>query len=206
MAPFHSIRSADFMRYRSRVLLSALGVIILVAAVGLGYYAISSGQHVKSTVSTSFTSTTSSVRNSTTSSVLLVTGTSVDTQNDTFLTSCFPSGGGGFEFRIISDSTNETILQGLSVNAVAQTGCSLNGQPPEIQMVYLNNFSVGAGGWLTPISPPQASTLGNLSFVVAYQGKTYDFSSSVPPVGSNCTTLSVPSGDVSTVFTMNGPC
>ena len=132
-----------------------------------------------------------------------VTGTSVDTSSDTFLTQCTVSGAGGFALLIVSDSTGAPV-SGETVNAVDTLGCDITGQPAEAQVVYLDNFSVGQGGWLTPVFPDQAQAGGELNFTVSYQGGTYHFSAEVLPVGSSCVTLHVPSGNVTTMTVMNG--
>ncbi len=145
----------------------------------------------------------SSSTSSSTTNVQSVTGTSVDSASDTYLTSCFPSSIGGFQFLIISDSTGAPV-GGETVNAVDTLGCDIVGQPPETQTVYLDNFTVGQGGWLTPVFPNQALAGGKLTFTVIYQGETYAFSATVPPLGTSCVTLRVPSGNVTTASVVNG--
>ena len=117
---------------------------------------------------------------------------------NTFLTSCIVTGVGGFSLRVVSDSTNASV-SGETINAVDRLGCD-----NEMQVVHLNDFSAGQGGWLTPVFPSQATPGGGLSITVTYQGRTYDFSAGVPPVGSSCVTLHVPSGNVTTTTAMNG--
>ena len=135
-----------------------------------------------------------------------VTGTSVNTTSDTFLTQCSVTGVGGFQFRVISDSTGAAV-SGEAINATDRLGCDIVGQAPETQVVYLDNFSVGQGGWLTPVFPYQATPGGGLNFTVSYQGGTYNFSAVVPPIGTSCVTLRVPSGSVTTTTVSNGgPC
>jgi heme/copper-type cytochrome/quinol oxidase subunit 2 len=145
----------------------------------------------------SFTTTTASF-----TSTGFVTGTSVSS-SDTYLTQCSVTGIGGFQLQVISDSTGAPV-SGESINAVDRLGCDIVGQPPETQVVYLDNFSVGQGGWLTPVFPDQADPGGQLSFTVAYQGQAYAFSATVPPIGTSCVTLHVPSGNVTTTSVMNG--
>jgi hypothetical protein len=141
------------------------------------------------------------IATSSTTSAALVTGTSSTvTPTDTYLSSCSVTGIGGFELRIVSDSTGAPV-SGENVNAVDRLGCN-----SETQVVYLDAFSVGQGGWLTPVFPQQAQPGGQLAFIVVYQGKTYSFTSTVPPIGWSCATLRVPSGNVTTTSTMNGPC
>ena len=127
------------------------------------------------------------------------------TTSDTFLTSCSVTGVGGFEARVVSDSTG-TSVSGETISAVDRLGCDIVGQPAQTQVVYLNKFSLGQGGWLTPIFPSQAEAGGELDFTVIYQGRTYAFTSDVPPVGTNCVTLHVPSGNVTMMNVMNGNC
>ncbi len=118
-------------------------------------------------------------------------------ENTFFTSSCSISGVGGFEFRIVSDSTGADV-SGATVRAVdGLGGCS------ETQIVYLDNFS-STQGWLVPVFPSQAVPAGSLNFTVTYQGKTFNFSSFVPAVGSNCVTLHVPSGNVTTRWLTSG--
>jgi hypothetical protein len=153
-----------------------LVVIVLVAMTSVGYYEIAS-------------------RTGNT------TGTSAINSTDTFFaSSCSITGIGGFEFRIVSDS-NGASLNGETIRATDRLGCN-----SETQIVYLDNFSVGAGGWLTPVFPSQATPGGGLDFTVIYQGASYNFSSEVPPVGTACVTLRVPSGNVTTTTVMSGNC
>jgi hypothetical protein len=133
-----------------------------------------------------------------------VTGTSVATSSDTYLIQCSITGIGGFQLRVVSDSTGAPV-SGETINAVDRLGCNV-GQTSQIQVVYLNNFSQGQGGWLTPVFPSQATPGGRLNFTVSYQGGTYDFSALVPPVGTTCVTLHVPSGSLNTTTTMSGLC
>lgn len=126
-----------------------------------------------------------------------VTGTNVTAAN-TYLTSCSVTGIGGFELRIVSDSTNSPV-SGETVNAVATLGCD-----SQTQVIYLNNFSESQGGWLTPVFPNQAEPGNQLSFTVVYQGATYKLTGLVPPVGTACVTLHVPSGNVTRVTNMSG--
>ena len=132
-----------------------------------------------------------------------VTGTNVRTSSNTYLTQCSVTGVGGFQFRVISDSTGASV-SGETINATDRLGCHIVGQAPETQVVYLDNFSVGQGGWLTPVFPYQATPGGGLNFTVSYQGGTYNFSAGVPPIGTSCVTLHVPSGSVTTTTVSNG--
>jgi hypothetical protein len=126
----------------------------------------------------------------------------VTPQVDTYLTSCTITGIGGFEFRVVSDSTRAPI-SGETIEAVDRLGgCGQN------QVVYLYNFSKsqGSGGWLVPDFPNQATPAGQLSFTVSYQSGTYNFATDIPPIGTNCVTLHVPSGNVTGATVMNGIC
>jgi len=115
---------------------------------------------------------------------------------------------GGFEFRVVSDSTGAPIT-GDTIEAVDRLGC--NGQ---FQTVYLDSFSSPVycchfnetdGGWLVPNFPAQATWGGELSFTITYQGKTYDLSTTgIPPVGTNCVTFKIPSGTMNSTTVMNG--
>jgi hypothetical protein len=130
-----------------------------------------------------------------------ITGTSVNSSSNTYFSStCVISGVGGFSLRVVSDSTGSPV-SGEKVNAIDHLGCGSTSQ-----VVYLDNFSVGKGGWLTPVFPNQATPAGQLNFMVAYQGKMYNFTTSIAPIGSACVTLHVPSGNVTTTTTMNEPC
>lgn len=174
---------------------------------------------VTSTITTTITTTssftnTSTVEDTSTSTVTTtesptgagsVTGTSMTNASDEYLTTCSVTGIGGFEFQVVSDSTGASVT-GETVNAVDTLGCDIVGQPAETQTVYLDNFSLGQGGWLTPVFPSQAEPGGELRFTVAYQGETYNFTGTVPPIGISCVTLHVPSGNVTRTTTMNGPC
>jgi len=149
-----------------------------------------------------------------------VTGTSLSSTNGTSgYGQCYISIG-GFELRVLSDYTGLPVT-GERINAVDTltiTGATSNNgsvahatvtlSPTSTeepgQTVYLDNFSAGKGGWLTPIFPPQSCQAGNLNFTVAYQGKSFSFSETIPPIGSECVTLHVPSGSVTTKQVMNG--
>ncbi len=159
------------------------------------------GGSLSSTCQNSATTTISTTASIT--SIGYVTGTSVISSSDTYLTTCSVTGIGGFQLLIISDSTSVPVT-GETINAVDRLGCDIVGQPPEAQVVYIANFSVGQGGWLTPIFPNQAEPGGQLSFTVTYQGQEYSFSATVPPIGTSCVTLHIPSGNVTTTSVMNG--
>jgi hypothetical protein len=128
------------------------------------------------------------------------TGKSTSSLSNTYLTSCTIVGIGAFEFRVVSDSTGARI-SGETIKAVDRLGC--NGQN---QVVYLDNFSEsqGSGGWLVPDFPSQATPAGKLSFTVSYQGGTYNFTTYVPPIGTNCATFHIPSGNVTSTMVTNG--
>lgn len=128
------------------------------------------------------------------------TGKSISSPSNTYFTSCSVTGVGGFEFRVASDSTGAPV-SGETIKAVDRCGC--NGQN---QVVYLDNFSEsqGGGGWLVPDFPSQATPAGQLSFTVSYQGGTYNFTTLIPPIGTNCVTFRIPSGNVTTVTNANG--
>jgi hypothetical protein len=119
---------------------------------------------------------------------------------NTYLTSCVISGVGGFEFRVVSDSTG-ALVSGETIKAVDRLGC--NG---ENQVVYLDYFpeSQEGGGWLVPDFPTQATPAGQLSFNISYQGGTYNFTVDIPPIGTNCVTFLVPSGGMNSTTVMNG--
>jgi hypothetical protein len=118
--------------------------------------------------------------------------------NTFFSTSCSISGVGGFEFRLVSDSTGQPI-NASNISAVDKLGCD-----QENQVVYLNQFSYLGDGWFTPVFPSQATLGGGLNITVTYEGKTYNFSGYYAPVGTDCVRLSVPSGNVNSTTVMNG--
>jgi len=160
--------------------------------------AIFAGAGVGFLVGTANVDTITSV--STTTATSIITKTSLATQSDTYVTSCVITGIGGFEFRVVSDSTG-AFVSGETIRAVDLLGCN-----NENQVVYLDNFSEsqGDGGWLVPDFPSQATPAGQLSFTITYQGETYDFTAYIPPIGTNCATFHVPSGNVSSTTVMNG--
>ena len=127
--------------------------------------------------------------------------------SNTYLTSCTITGVGGFEFRVVSDSTG-TPVSGESIKAVDRLGC--NGESQVVYLdefsppVYVTNFTESDGGWLVPDFPGQATPAGQLSFTITYQGGTYNFTAYIPPMGTNCVTLHVPSGNVTSTSVMNG--
>ena len=123
---------------------------------------------------------------------------SANFESDTFVTSCTVTGVGGFELRIASDSTNASVT-GASISAVDSLGCG-----GETQTVYLDSFTTEEGGWLVPIFPSQATPAGQLAITVIYQGSTYFFHSDIPPIGTSCVTLFVPSGNEDNTTVMNG--
>jgi len=118
--------------------------------------------------------------------------------NTFFSTSCSISGVGGFELRIVSDSSGAPVNAD-SITAVDKLGCN-----NENQVVYLNQFSYFGGGWFVPIFPSQATVGGGLNITAVYEGKAYNFAGYYPPVGTDCVTLHVPSGNVTSSTAMNG--
>jgi hypothetical protein len=114
------------------------------------------------------------------------------------LAQCVITGVGGFQLRIVSDSTGAPV-SGAKISAVNNLGCD-----GETQVVHLNSFSTGQAGWLAPVFPSQATPAGELNFTVMYQGGTYRSSSFVAYAGYSCVTLHVPSGNVTTTTEMNG--
>ena len=166
-----------------------VGVLVLaIAAVAsISYLTLNSGKNTTST----YTDT--------------VTGlpTNINTTSDTYLTNCVVSGIGGFGLSVVSDSTG-TPVSGENVTAIDELGCDIEGQPAQTQVVRITNFSVGNGGWLTPIFPAQAEAGGRLNLTIAYQGQTYNFVANVPGIGTNCVVLHLPSGNVTSTTVMNG--
>ena len=179
---------------RNGVIASLLIVTVLLGT-GVGLLVGTANEHT--TTSLSITTATSV---STTTTTSFITKTSLATQSNTYVTSCIITGVGGFEFRVVSDSTGAPVT-GETITAVDRLGC---GSLP--QVVYLDNFSEsqGGGGWLVPDFPTQATPAGGLSFTITYLGGTYTFTASIPPVGTHCATLYVPSGNVTITFVANG--
>jgi hypothetical protein len=165
------------MTRNTQVFLAALVAALLTGGL-LGYYEVTTG--------------TAASQAPTTGSVL---GTSAS-GSDTFF-SCSITGIGGFELLVASDSSGAPV-SGEVINGVDHLGCNSNQQ-----VVYLDNFTQGHGGWLTPVFPSQAEPGGELNFTVIYQGRTYSFSAGVPPIGTGCVALHVPSGNVTRLTTMN---
>jgi hypothetical protein len=165
----------------------------------IGYQVILGEKTTTSGTNTTPPSSTSSVPPSMTESANSVTGTSVNSANDVFFTAtCVITGVGDFALRVVSDSTGAPV-SGESINAVGHLGCG-----PMPQVVYLNNFTVEQGGWLSPVWPSQATPAGGLNFTLIYQGRTYNFSAGVSFIGSSCVTLHLPSANVTTTTAMNG--
>jgi hypothetical protein len=104
-----------------------------------------------------------------------VTGTSVDSASDTFFTGqCGPSsGGGGFELRVVSDSTG-TPVSGETINAIDTNQCTI-GAVLETQVVHSEDFSAGQGGWLVPNFPYPSQVGFDLNFTVGYQRSNLQF-------------------------------
>jgi hypothetical protein len=148
-----------------------------------------------------------------------VTGSSLGSTNATsYYANCAISIG-GFELRVLSDYTGLpvtgevinavdtlTINGATSSNGVGHATVTLSPTTTKApgQTLYLDNFSAGKAGWLTPIFPPQSCPAGNLNFTVAYQDKKYNFSETIPPMGTECVALHVPSGSVTTKTVVNG--
>jgi hypothetical protein len=129
-----------------------------------------------------------------------VTGTSVDAQLTKI--ACFDTGGGAFQLRVVLDYIGFPI-HGEKVNAEYMTPICIGFGPSTPQAVYIDNFSAGKGGWLTPIYPPNVPSPGNLNITVTYLGQVYNFSELVPPIRGECVTLHVPSGRVTTTTVTN---
>ena len=177
------------MRAKEPVVLVLLFFILLGIAV-YGY---------QFTVGTPHTSTISS------SYAPYVTGTSESARdvfiNNTILDTCIGEGEGAFQLRVVSDSGGVPV-RGEIINGVNDFACGNNEQ-----VVYINNFTAGPGGWLTPVLPIQATPYGSLNFTVAYQGVTYHFSANYPIFfGKECVTLHVPSGNVTMTAMNAGVC
>lgn len=145
---------------------------------------------------------TSSTSNSSTAEY--VTGTKVTESDTLFTASCLPStGGGGFQFRVVSDSTGQPV-SGETVNAANRDSCS-NQTASETQVVYVGTFVVGRDGWMTPDNLNYIGTAPS-DFTVVYEGATYTFSARAPPIYTDCVTLHVPSGNVTTATVPSSHC
>ncbi len=174
MTPPSSIGTG--MKGNERVFVAALAVTLLVF-LSLATYEAN-------------TSTTPSAA----SSSVFVTGANTGSASDTFLTGCSPSGP-GLALRVVSDSTGAPI-SGESISAIDTFGCSIQGGEIAFQTVHLDNFSLGDGGWLSPVWPNGAVNAGTLNFTVSYQEQRYHFSAQAYLVGRSCVTLHLPSGNV----------
>ena len=115
---------------------------------------------------------------------------------------CTVTGAGGLEIRVLSDFTNKSLSQSATISAVDTLIC--NGAKQTAEITNFSPLNHGGIGWLSPVFPSGTTQAGQLDFIVSYQNKTYDFTSLIPPVGTNCVTLRIPSGNVSTVNVMNG--
>jgi hypothetical protein len=128
-------------------------------------------------------------------------------EQNTYPTNCTITGVGGFEFRVVSSSTGAPV-SGENIKAIDRLGCNGESQVVYLdsfsQPVYVTNFTESDGGWLVPDFPSQATPAGGLSFIITYQSATYSFTASIPPIGTNCVTLYVPSGNVTSSTVMNG--
>jgi len=194
----------------------AIAIVIGAVIVSTAILASSTFRTVVTTTSTAVSTSTSTVTATTissTTSTLITTETvtpnstistiyySTSSSSDTFFTSsCSITGIAGLQFRIVSDSSG-TPVNVTTITAVDRLGCD-----SEQQVVYLNTFSVTQGGWMTPVFPSQAQPGGQLNFTITYQGKAYNFSAGVAPVGTACVTLHVPSGNVTTQSVMSQQC
>jgi hypothetical protein len=96
----------------------------------------------------------------------------------------------------VSDSSGLPV-SGETVNEVYSGSCS-NQTFSETEVVYVRTFTVGPGGWIYNGDYPG----GN--FTVVYEGRAYAFSGAAPPIGTNCVTLRVPSGNVTSVMAGGG--
>jgi hypothetical protein len=166
-------------------------VVVLLGISLFGYYGLMPRTTTSVTGATTPISTVAAARS--------VTGTS-ESERDTFAnSSCPDTGAGVIELLVVSDSTGAPVT-GESINAVNSLDC--NGE----QVVYLNNFTIGQGGWLTPVLPAQAQAFGWLNFTITYEGATYHLPTMYPVLGKDCVTLHVPSGEVSSVGFSAGVC
>ncbi|HVB95493.1 MAG TPA: hypothetical protein VND41_02685 [Nitrososphaerales archaeon] len=199
------------MKAGERLLLSAAVALLLVGSVLDLYEFNIQGRTTSRSESGSYSGSISSsnTRVGTWLTTSYLNGTSVNSSSDTFFTASTCSqptgGGGGFELRVVSDSAG-TPVSGETINAVGKDECVPQGAAAETQVVYIDRFSVGPGGWLMPVFPSDAEVGGSLNFTVAYQGATYNFFVNVPypPIGSNCVTFHIPSGSVTSTNVMNG--
>ena len=169
--------------------MGSLAILIIVAA-GAGYLASSSH-----TVTLIVTATAPIV---TTTMQPVTTTVYTNFENTFFSSSCSISGVGGFEFVLLSDSTGAPVNAD-SISAVDRLGCN-----NENQVVYLDNFSYLDGTWAVPVFPSQATVGGSLNITASYAGKTYNFAGYYPPVGTDCVTLYVPSGNLTSSTVTNG--
>jgi hypothetical protein len=177
---------------------TVVGLTVIVAILAISSMPSSrTSTNATSSPAISSSKTSTAMANTTTSytpSTSYVTGTSIDSANDTFMNgSCVDAGAGMVELRVVSNSTGVPVT-GESVNAVNDLNCGYGNQ-----LLYLNNFTVSQGGWLMPILPNQAQAFGWLNFTVSYQGATYQIPTRFGPFEVVCVTLRVPTGNVTEI-------
>jgi len=174
-------------------------VFVIVVLLTLLAVAILGNENQGATTSAESRSQSATTRQTTPSSSVVITATKIGNVSDTyFANSCVITGVGGFAFRVVSDSTGSPV-SGETIGAVGRLGCN-----NEVQVVNIESFSVGQDGWITPNFPTGATPAGGLNLTVFYQGGAFNFTAGPSPIGSECVTLHVPSGRVTSENVMNG--
>ena len=187
----------------------AIVIVVLVLAVAFIGYGVGTFAHAPQTrtITTQMTVTQTqspvTLVSTYTTTYLYSTYTTTYSTNSTyvntfFTNSCVITAGGGFQFRVLSDSTGAPVNP---TSAIAVNSVSCNSEP---QVVYTNVFLYLGGGWYAPVLPTQATYAGGFTVTLTYAGKTYNFSGAGAPIGTDCITLHVPSGNMSALTSMSG--
>jgi len=148
-----------------------------------------SSQMANSTITITATATATPLKRTYTASIQTQTRTGTTTHNNTFFTDCHPTGGARLLLRIITDTT-ETPVQVEKIESVFNSGCN-----EELEVVYIDNFEQGTGGWFYP-GQIDVNVAGIYNFYVQYAGKAYTFPTYSEPASLTCVTLRVPTGIV----------
>ena len=116
------------------------------------------------------------------------------TTSSTVLTTCSISGQpGGFQFRVLSDSTLKPVA-GVNVTAV-NIPALCNSIPATSQATEI--FKTNGTEWF----PLPSDNNYQYDFVANYLGHTYTFTATLRPVSLTCGTLFVPSGRTNITIT-----
>ena len=176
--------------YHKPILIASIVGVVIVVSLGIGIYL---SPLANSQQSTSVQATTSSLAYTTYTNTMYAASVNINLSDY-----CPQVSAGGFEFRLVSDITGAPVNPN-SISAVDMLEC--NG---ENQVANINEFSYIGRGWIVPVFPSQAMYGGGLNITVTYEGETFNFTGGIPPIGTDCVTLHVPSGNVSSLTIMNG--